>query len=142
MAFTTEFVMGTGGPEIIEFQVGTINNTERSIHSFTLPEPSLVAVTLPGITGLSSSGVWVPPGPSLTVTPVGQTVNYGVNWFRTSLFARETGTGIPEDELNKNNAHMSLCAQLPAGTYQVRVRTYGTTRSYTLGNAHLVIVPT
>lgn len=142
MAFTTEFILGAGGTGPVDFPVGTINDTDPVVHSFSLAAPSLVAVSMPGITGPSPTTRWGASAPTITIAPVGQSISYGVNYFRTSLVVSAASTGIPVNEqIGGGNAHLSICVSLPAGAFQVRVRTYGSSRSYSLGIGKILIVP-
>lgn len=142
MAFVTEFVMGAGGTGPVGFPVGTINETDRVVHSFSLAAPSLVAVSLPGMTGAPQGSRWSASAPTITIAPVGQSIDYGVNYFRTSLIVASASTNVPQNEqIGGGNIHLSICASLPAGEFQVLARTYSSSRSYSLGMGKILIVP-
>lgn len=140
MAFSTEFVMGAGGADIRTFTVGTFSGSDTVVHTFTLDAESHVAIVLAALPDPGTTGRWGAPTPYLMVQPSTGTPVYGTNAFRTALHSASSSV-TPVGERAMDNLNLSLAATLLPGTYQVRVGSGASSRTYTLGASTLIITP-
>lgn len=141
MAITTQLVgkLGGGG-NVTTVPVGSFSNTDKVVHTVVLDRPSIVSAHLTGINeAATETTYWGAPAPSIEIRPTSGGV-WGQTRFGASLMSAN-GSPAPTEAQVKNARYLSISASLPAGEYQIVVKSQGSSRTCTVGTATITVTP-